>query len=152
MEKKMTRREQYDFYQFSEDLHIFYKQLIKVLGEYQIKKREKYLRNFVKIFRKFDTDFDGILNENEFINMIKDIPFCQNNIDEYIFKFLSAIDPLDNKIFTFNDCILLFSMEIIEEKNKDNENNNENKINNNNDVKDNNEFENGKKNDTKRAI
>lgn len=142
--KKMTRREQYDFYQFSEDLHIFYKQLIKLLGEYQIKKREKYLRNFVKIFRKFDTDFDGILNENEFINMIKDIPFCQNNIDEYIFKFLSAIDPLDNKIFTFNDCILLFSMEIIEEKSKDNESNNENKINN-NEVKDNNELDNGKK-------
>ena len=115
----------FDLFQFTEDIHIFYKHFINVVGEYQIKLREKYLKNFVKLFRKFDTDFDGILNENEFINLIKDIPYCQNNINEFIFKFLSTIDPFDNKVFTFNDCISLFSMEIIEE-NQENQETNEN--------------------------
>ena len=125
--KKITRREMFDLFQFTEDIHIFYKHFINVVGEYQIKLREKYLKNFVKLFRKFDTDFDGILNENEFINLIKDIPYCQNNINEFIFKFLSTIDPFDNKVFTFNDCISLFSMEIIEENdNKENQETNEN--------------------------
>ena len=123
--KKITRREMFDLFQFTEDIHIFYKHFINVVGEYQIKLREKYLKNFVKLFRKFDTDFDGILNENEFINLIKDIPYCQNNINEFIFKFLSTIDPFDNKVFTFNDCISLFSMEIIEE-NQENQETNEN--------------------------
>ena len=113
--KKMTRREMFDLYQFTEDLHIFYKHFINVVGEYQIKLREKYLKNFVKLFRKHDTDLDGVLNENEFINLIKDIPYCQNNLDEFIFKFLSIIDPFDNKVFIFNDCVSLLSLEIIEE-------------------------------------
>ena len=140
--KKMTRREMFDLYQFTEDLHIFYKHFINLVGEYQIKQREKYLKNFVKLFKKYDTDFDGILNENEFINLIRDIPYCQNNIDEYIFRFLSIIDPFDNKVFTFNDCISLFSMEIIK---GDNNENDTNTVNNNDTNKENTELENGNK-------
>ena len=140
--KKMTRKEMFDLYQFTEDLHIFYKHFINLVGEYQIKQREKYLKNFVKLFKKYDTDFDGILNENEFINLIRDIPYCQNNIDEYIFRFLSIIDPFDNKIFTFNDCISLFSMEIIK---GDNNENDTNTVNNNETNKENTELENGNK-------
>ena len=154
--KKMTRREMFDLYQFTEDLHIFYKHFINVVGEYQIKLREKYLKNFVKLFRKHDTDLDGVLNENEFINLIKDIPYCQNNLDEFIFKFLSIIDPFDNKVFIFNDCVSLLSLEIIEENiinNNKEENldiikNNINNINNLDDEikdKDKNEVENGNK-------
>ena len=136
--KKMTRREMFDLYQFNEDIHIFYRHFINIVGEYQIKQREKYLKNFVKLFRKFDMDLDGILNENEFINMIKDIPYCQSNLDDYIFRFLSTLDPLDNKIFTFNDCVSLFSLEMIQENNNENNNNKD-------DNKVNNELENGKK-------
>ena len=154
--KKMTRREMFDLYQFTEDLHIFYKHFINVVGEYQIKLREKYLKNFVKLFRKHDTDLDGVLNENEFINLIKDIPYCQNNLDEFIFKFLSIIDPFDNKVFIFNDCVSLLSLEIIEEniinnnkeENIDIINNNINNINNLDDEikdKEKNEVENGNK-------
>ena len=150
--KKMTRREMFDLYQFTEDLHIFYKHFINVVGEYQIKLREKYLKNFVKLFRKHDTDLDGVLNENEFINLIKDIPYCQNNLDEFIFKFLSIIDPFDNKVFIFNDCVSLLSLEIIEENiiNNNKEENIDiiNNINNLDDEikdKDKNEVENGNK-------
>ena len=140
--KKMTRREMFDLYQFTEDLHIFYKHFINLVCEYQIKQREKYLKNFVKLFKKYDTDFDGILSENEFINLIRDIPYCQNNIDECIFRFLSIIDPFDNKVFTFNDCISLFSMEIIKGDNNENETNT---VNNNDTNKENSELENGNK-------
>ena len=151
--KKMTRREMFDLYQFTEDLHIFYKHFINVVGEYQIKLREKYLKNFVKLFRKHDTDLDGVLNENEFINLIKDIPYCQNNLDEFIFKFLSIIDPFDNKVFIFNDCVSLLSLEIIEEniinnnkeENIDIINNNINNLDDEIKDKDKNEVENGNK-------
>ena len=127
--KKRTRREMFNLFKFQEDDSILYKNFIKIVGDYQIRNREKYLRNFVKLFRKFDTDFDGVLNESEFINMIKDIPFCQNNLDDYIFRFLSTIDPFNNKKITFNECISLFSMEIIEEnKNSITDSNNKEKI------------------------
>ena len=58
---------------------------------------------------------DGILNESEFSNLIKDIPYCKDNADDYIFKFLSIIDPFNNKKITFSECISILSMEIVEE-------------------------------------
>ena len=70
--------------------------------------------------------------------MIKEIKYCQDNVDDYIFRFLSTIDPFNNKKITFNECISLFSMEIINDNNDINNNNNndigiENNINNNQD-------------------
>ena len=70
--------------------------------------------------------------------MIKYIPYCQNNLDDYIFRFLSTIDPFNNKRITFNECVSLFSMEIVnnEEKNnnekQENNDNKENEVNNSN--------------------
>ena len=115
--KKLTREEIFNLNKLNEEMNINFKDFLKLVSDYQIKSREKYLKNFVKLFRKFDVDSDGILNENEFINLIKNIPYCQNNIDEYTFKFLSIIDPFNNKKITFSECVSLFSMEIINENN-----------------------------------
>ena len=132
--KRMTRREMFNMFKFNEDDSILYKSFINIIGDHQIRNREKYLRNFVKMFRKYDVDFDGVLNENEFINMIKEIPYCQNNVDDYIFRFLSTIDPFNNKKITFNECVSLFSMEIINTNDNNNNNNNDNNNDNNNNV------------------
>lgn len=113
--KKLTREEIFNLTRLKEDMSISYKEFIKLVSDHQIKSREKYLRNFVKLFRKFDSDSDGILNEPEFISLVKAIPYCQNNIDEYIFKFLSIIDPFNNKKITFNECVSLFSLEMCDE-------------------------------------
>ena len=96
------------------------------------------MKNFVALFRKYDTDLDGILNENEFIGLLNDIPCCKNNADDYAFKFLSIIDPFNNKKITFSECVSLFSMEIMEGNqeiaiNDNGENPKDNDINNNND-------------------
>ena len=131
--KRLTRREMlFNMFRYQEDNIIPYKLFIKLVGEHQIKNREKYLKNFVQLFRKYDTDFDGVLNENEFINMIKDIPYCQNNLDDYIFRFLSTIDPFNNKKITFNECVSLFGMEMISDNDNINiHNKQENDTNNN---------------------
>ena len=131
--KRLTRREMlFNMFRYQEDNIIPYKLFIKLVGEHQIKNREKYLKNFVQLFRKYDTDFDGVLNENEFINMIKDIPYCQNNLDDYIFRFLSTIDPFNNKKITFNECVSLFGMEMISDNDNINiDNKQENDTNNN---------------------
>ena len=120
--KKLTREEIFNLNKLNEEMNINFKDFLKLVSDYQIKSREKYLKNFVKLFRKFDVDSDGILNENEFINLIKNIPYCQNNIDEFTFKFLSIIDPFNNKKITFSECVSLFSMEIINENNNNNNN------------------------------
>ena len=143
--KRMTRREMFNMFKFNEDDSILYKNFINLVGDHQIRNREKYLKNFVKMFRRYDIDFDGVLNENEFINMIKEIPYCQNNVDDYIFRFLSTIDPFNNKKITFNECVSLFSMEII--NNNDNNNNNNNNNNNDNNNDNSNNADKGQEND-----
>ena len=55
-----------------------------------------------------------MLNEEQFIEMIKAIPYCQNNIEECVEKFLAKIDPFNHKKFTFNNCVTLFSSVIID--------------------------------------
>ena len=116
---KLTREQIFNLNKIKDDLSIPYKDFLKLVGEHQIKSREIYLKNFVQLFRTFDNDSDGILNEEEFINLIKSINFLQNNVDDYIFKFLSIIDPFNNQKITFSECVSLFSLEII----NDNENN-----------------------------
>ena len=133
--RKLSREEIFNISKLNEEMSIPYKDFLRLLCAYQIKNRDKYLKNFVQLFRKHDGDLDGILNENEFADLIRDIPFCKNNEDEYIFKFLSIIDPFNNKKITFSECVSILSMEIVEEnfeeENKEEDNNvknNENKI------------------------
>jgi hypothetical protein len=132
--RKLSREEIFNITKLNEEMNISYKDFLRLLCAYQIKNRDKYLKNFVELFRKHDKDLDGILNENEFSNLIRDIPFCKNNADEYIFKFLSIIDPFNNKKITFSECISILSMEIVEEnfidddiKEKNTEENNKDK-------------------------
>ena len=111
--KKLTREQIFFLNKSKEQLNINYKDFVKLVSEHQIKSRENYLKNFVKLFRKYDKDLDGIINEEEFINLIKEIPYCQNNIEQFVFKFLSIIDPFNNQKITFSECVSLFSMETI---------------------------------------
>ena len=115
--KKVTREDLSNINKLKFEANIPYNDFIQIVCENQIKNREKYLKNFVNLFRKFDKDGDGVLNEEQFIGMIKAIPYCQNNIEEYIEKFLGIIDPFNHKKFTFNNCVTLFSSEIIDEYN-----------------------------------
>lgn len=147
--RKLSREELFNLTRLKEELNIQYKDFIRLLCIYQIKNRDKYLKNFVNLFRKYDSDLDGILNENEFIGLINDIPCCKNNAEEYAFKFLSIIDPFNNKKITFSECISLFSMEIMEdnEQNSINDNGENNKDNNDINNKDKNNENGTEKND-----
>ena len=146
--RKLSREELFNLSKLKEELNIQYKDFLRLLCIYQIKSRDKYLKNFVKLFRKYDTDLDGILTENEFVGLINEIPCCKNNADDYVFKFLSIIDPFNNKKITFSECISLFSMEIIEENIQNKEENGENKKENN----DRNNNKNGEKENESKKI
>jgi hypothetical protein len=147
--RKLSREELFNLTRLKEELNIQYKDFIKLLCIYQIKNRDKYLKNFVSLFRKYDSDLDGILNETEFIGLLNNIPVCRHNSNDYAFKFLSIIDPFNNKKITFSECVSLFSMEIIEENgessiNETGENIKESEVTNN---EDNNDNGNGEKNE-----
>jgi Ca2+-binding EF-hand superfamily protein len=78
--------------------------------DYQIKLRDKYLRNFYYIFKKVDDDNNGIIDEEEFIKLLLLMDtYPQEYIDDVSKSLLNEIDPFNNKQITFSQCVNLFS-------------------------------------------
>ena len=115
--KKATREVLNNISRLKEEANIPYFDFIQLVCENQIENREKYLKKFVQLFKKFDTDEDGILNEEQFIEMVKTIPYCVSNLDYYIEILLNKIDPFNHHRFIFSDCVNAFSTEIADESN-----------------------------------
>ena len=87
-----------------------YNDLLQIFLEFQMDLRENYLKPFVDLFKSVDDDNDGIINETQFINLIKKMNiFDDNNLDVKINKLLNAIDPYGDKHIIFSDCVDLFS-------------------------------------------
>ena len=139
---------------------IQYDFLIDICLEYQIKLHIKYLKPFVKLFQSIDSNRDGVLDEEQFVELIKQMNiFGEENIQQITEEFLNNIDPYGNKRITFSDIVELFSNINFDQSHtildkfciKDNNNNenNENKDNNKNEGKANN---NNNKNEDKKEI
>lgn len=115
-EKKLTREEIIALSQIKDEFSIPFKDFIKILQEFQIKTREKYLRNFVLLFKQFDCDNNGIINEEEFVNLVYQIHYYGDSIKENVVRLLTLIDPYNNKQITFSECVSLFSTEVIKDE------------------------------------
>ena len=145
---KLSRGEKYNMLLFPEDKVILYDDFIKIVLDNHIRFRDKQLKNFVELFKSVDTDKDGVINEEQFSELIQKMKiFKKEEVENKIFHFLEKIDPFDNQKFTFSECISFFSSEMIKEKDG-----NENEISilekvclneekNNNDTKENEDYE-----------
>ena len=58
---------------------IQYDFLLDICLEYQIKLHIKYLKPFVKLFQSIDEDRDGVLNEEQFIELVKNLNIFGQN-------------------------------------------------------------------------
>ena len=83
--------------------------MVKILHEFQIKQREKQLKNFVNIFKSVDKDNNGVINEEEFVNLLYNMNIFGDNLKQKIVELLTQIDPYNNKQITFSECVNLFS-------------------------------------------
>ena len=94
----------------SECNYVQYDFLIDICLEYQIKSHIKYLKPFLKLFQSIDTDRDGILDEEQFVLLIKNMNiFKEDNIVQIIEEFLNSLDPYGYKHIIFSDIVELFT-------------------------------------------
>jgi hypothetical protein len=97
---------------------ISFDELVNIFHELEINKKENYVRPFVYAFKKIDEDSDGIINENQFINLVKDLNILEEkNFDNLLNELLNLIDPYGYKKFIFTDCVEVFSSYNIRNKN-----------------------------------
>lgn len=59
------------------------------------------------LFKKLDTDTNGVLNEDEFKQMINEMKVTSS--EEDVDKLLEIIDPYNNQQVTFSECLALLS-------------------------------------------
>ena len=84
--------------------------LIDICLEYQIKLHIKYLKPLLKLFQSIDTDRDGVLDEEQFVLLIKNMNiFKEDNIVQVIEEFLNNLDPYGYKHIIFSDVVELFT-------------------------------------------
>ena len=107
-DRKLTREEIIQLSRTKEEYNIPLKDLVKILHEFQIKLREKYLKNFVILFKNVDKDNNGIINEEEFVNLLYNMNIYGEQLKQKIVELLTHIDPYNNKQITFSECVNLF--------------------------------------------
>ena len=111
LNKKLIEKE-------NESISITFNELINIIHEFEVNKKENYISLFVKIFKNFDDDNDGILNEKQFINFVKGLnAIDEKNFDNSLNELLNIIDPYGYKKIIFSDCVEIFSSYNIDNKN-----------------------------------
>ena len=124
-ERKLTREEIIQLSKLKEEYNIPFKDLVKILHEFQVKQREKQLKNFVQLFKSVDKDNNGIINEEEFVNLLYNMNIFGDQLKRKIVELLTQIDPYNNKQITFSECVNLFGNIPYEpDGNNQNQNNN----------------------------
>jgi len=79
---------------------------VKCTLDYQLRSHEKYVKPLVQCFRRVDKDADGILNEQEFNELLQTM--CEA-ADELAPRFLNMVDPYSSNTITFSQVCKLFS-------------------------------------------
>lgn len=75
--------------------------------DFQLATHEKYIKKFVMLFKKLDTDTNGVLNEEEFKQLLAMMRVAAG--EEDVERLLQIVDPYNNQQITFSECLALLS-------------------------------------------
>lgn len=82
---------------------INFDKFLNILLDFSLLQHEKFLKKFVDLFNSIDYDRDGILDEDQMIKLIERLNIVES--EEHINTILSKVDPNNNKLITFSDCV-----------------------------------------------
>ncbi|CDW87543.1 UNKNOWN [Stylonychia lemnae] len=89
---------------------LMYQEFLKIILDFQLLEHEKFLSCFTQIFKSIDTDSNGIIDENEFRDLIIKMGVVQTM--EEVEQLLSIIDPHNNKQMTYSEIVQLLSSQL----------------------------------------
>jgi len=77
--------------------------------DFQIISRDKFLKNFTTLFKRCDLNNDGVLNEEEFYQLLTHLSSLFGDLVENKTRYLHILDPFNHGNITFTDTVSLFS-------------------------------------------
>ena len=67
----MTREERLAMVSQKDSDKLMFEEFSKCVLDFQLREHEKFLYKFIVIFKQIDSDNNGVINEEEFIELVK---------------------------------------------------------------------------------
>lgn len=110
--RKMTREERIALIAQKDSDKLMFSEFMKAVLDFQLKEHEKFLYKFIVIFKQIDSDNNGVVNEEEFIELIRRMRIFKDAENEAN-KFLEIVDPYDHGEITFSEIVHLLSAHMV---------------------------------------
>lgn len=109
--RKLTREERLAMVSHKDSDKLMFTEFVKTVLDFQLKEHEKFLYKFIVVFKQVDKDNNGVVNEEEFVELVRRMNVCQT--EEEITRFLEVVDPYNNQEITFSEIVHLFSAHMV---------------------------------------
>lgn len=90
-------------------MSILHDNLVAEILTCQLDAQQRYLSKFLQLFRRFDTDHNGILNEQEFRQLLLALG---SKTEAQLRKCIKSVDPHNHQSISFSECVNVLSAEI----------------------------------------
>ena len=84
---------------------------LRILLDFQLRGHERFLQRFRDLFRQFDQDRNGVLDEDEFKALVFSLDGTKT--EDEVEELLARADPDNNKLLTYSDCVTHLSEELV---------------------------------------
>lgn len=88
---------------------------LKVLLDFQLAGHERFLGKFRRLFRELDRDRTGVLDAEQFQILAQRVSPTSTKSVADMLRLLQAVDPGDNGIITFSQCVAALSADLVAE-------------------------------------
>jgi Ca2+-binding EF-hand superfamily protein len=78
-----------------------------------LQEHEKFLYRFTQLFKEVDSDNNGIINEDEFRELIAKMQVTGSRGQDEVMYMLQMIDPYNNQRMTFSEVVHLLSSHMV---------------------------------------
>jgi hypothetical protein len=82
----------------------------QVLLNFQLKGHEKFLRQFCAVFREYDPEAKGLLDEKDFRLLV--LKVNPNKTHDELDHLVAAVDPYNNQLITYSQVVNVLQDEI----------------------------------------
>ena len=96
----------------SKDLEkLSYHDFQKIILDFQLQEHEKFLFRFTQLFKEVDIDNNGIINEDEFRELVAKMNVIER--EDEVQYLLQLVDPYNNQKMTFSEIVHLLSSHMV---------------------------------------
>ncbi|KAG5500310.1 hypothetical protein JIQ42_04647 [Leishmania sp. Namibia] len=90
---------------------LLYRDLVRLLLDFQLDGHVCFLERYVQIFRRHDSDQNGIVNGSEFASIVREVDPSKS--EEAIELMLEQIDPCGRRLITFSESVAFLNDELL---------------------------------------